>query len=92
MQSTQLTQSQVLEVIMFHVMKPNLQAFMEELNRIVIYINTIKSVEGLTINPDDLISQVKHCKIEMIAGTMQHFNRDSLPLLLCMIIVDQCRK
>ena len=92
MQSTLLNQSQVLEVIMFHVMKPNMQAFMQELNRIVIYINTIKSIEGLAINPDDIISQVKHSKTEMIAATLQHFNRDSLPLLLCMIIVDQCRK
>ena len=92
MQSTQLQQSQVVEVIMFHVLKPSMQAFMQELNRMVIYINTIKSVDGLAINAGELISQVKQSKTEVIAGTLQHFNREFLPLLLCMIIVDQCRK
>ena len=52
MQSTQLQQSQVVEVIIYHLLKPSMQAFMQELNRIVIYINTIKSVEGLAINAD----------------------------------------
>ena len=90
-QEQRLHQALVAEMKVFQVMKPDMQSLMRELNRMTIYIKTIKSVDGLEMNVEQLINQVKQDKITS-ALIYQHFNRSSINLLLCMLIVDQCKK